>query len=171
MRGLEISELFAFMLRWAVRQSRQTESEETTTGELTYVVQSLLDESLRCPVVSAYGVAWPWGYRLGWHSQGSLFSSDWGFRELQGGESPWKKRSVTGPSHPAGRWGSWLLIPIPKVILLGFHFVLVCFMPGLFVVKYMDAPGRAPHMQLRALTMGWLCKGQGIPTCVCLQQG
>lgn len=46
MRGLGISELFAFMLRCAARQSRQTESEKATTGKLTYVLQSLLDESL-----------------------------------------------------------------------------------------------------------------------------
>lgn len=66
------------------------------------LLQSLLDELLRCPVVSAYGLAWPWAYRLGWQSQGPLFSSDWGFRELQGGEFPGKKKFVT-----ALRASSW----------------------------------------------------------------
>lgn len=119
-RGLGISELFAFMLRCAVRQNSQTESEKTTTGKLTCVLQSLIDEFLRCAVVSAYGIAWPWGYRLGWHSQGPLLSSHWGFRELQGGEFPGKKRSVTAlrasswqvgflASHPNSRdYFAWL---------------------------------------------------------------
>lgn len=170
-RGLGISELFAFMLRCAVRQSRQTESEETTTGKLTYVLQSLSDESLRCPVVSVYGVAWPWGYRLGWHNQEPLFNSDWGFRELQGGKYPGKKRSVTALRASSWQVGFLASHANSHNFLLGLNFVLVCFMPRLFMVKYINSPGRAPHMQLRALTIGWLCKGQGSPTCVCLQLG
>jgi len=45
-----------------------------------------------------------------------------------------------------------------------FTWVLFCFIPRSFIVKYMNGPGRPPHTQLRSLTMGQLCKIQGIPT-------
>lgn len=60
---------------------------------------------MRCPVVSGFGVAWPWGYRLHWHSQEPLFSTDCGFRELPGGEYPGKKRSVTALRAPSWQVG------------------------------------------------------------------
>lgn len=59
-RGLEIFKLFDFTLRCAVRQSMEVEKKnQQTTGKLTYILQSLSDESFGCPVVSTYAVAWP----------------------------------------------------------------------------------------------------------------
>lgn len=170
-RGLEISELFAFMLRCAVRKNRQSESVKNNYRKADICI----------------AVSFRWVFEMCscfclWHCM-ALGLQAWlaqsrayvqlrlGFRGLQGGEFPGKKRSVTALRASSWQVGFLASHPIPKIILLGFHFVLVCFMPRLFVVKYMNTPGRVPHKQLRALTMGWLCKGQGIPTCVCLQLG
>lgn len=50
-----------------------------------------------------------------------------GFRGLQGGEFPGKKRSVTALRASSWQVGFLASHPIPKIILLGFHFVLVLF--------------------------------------------
>lgn len=163
MRGLGISELFAFMLRWAVRQSRQTEAEKTATGKLTLVLQSFRSV-FEVPTCFCLWLCLALGLQAWLAQSGAPVQLRLGIQRAPGRRIPWEEKvcnSTQGIQLAVG--------------LLAYHvnsqdcfaWVLFWFMPRLFIVKYTNSPGRAPHMQLRALTMGWLCRGQGIATCVC----
>lgn len=69
------------------------------------------------------------------------------------------------PAAPSWQVGSLASRPSSRDY---FARALFCFIPSLFIVKYINSPGRAPHTQLRALTAGRLCERQDIPTRVCL---